>query len=416
MPYECDGGIMTLPETLYSSHSCEWIEEHHGVWYEWILGELPECDSFYYQYDVEPVCDSNGERFIQFKWRLPDASDPKKSIECSGGDPLPHDFKIPCEYVPHTHTTYRAFIGIATLISIIYVAAMGYVYKNREIPIIKRSQYELLLVLLVGAILMNGASIVYGTEPSMVSCGLRPISISISFTLIFGSLFVKSLRVYRVFMQKKAMKKVRVTSFQMVKMLSVFLTIDIVLLVVWLSTDYPSPTHTLTTIQEHVHVDMLSCKHSNFLFQALVIFWKALVLFAGLYITFLIRNVSSDFQESVWIFASAIVVLMGGIIILPLAYLVELPALVFYDFLASMLVFCTASVVALMIVPKILKSNAVAAAGDSSGDSAASSHMSIVVPSAAGNSTGKKMRSEGASTGHGNSSRGGRSTNGPSEG
>jgi gamma-aminobutyric acid type B receptor len=156
-----------------------------------------------------------------------------------------------------------------------------------------------------------------------------------------------------------------------------------------------------------------------------VIFWKALVLFAGLYITFLIRNVSSDFQESVWIFASAIVVLMGGIIILPLAYLVELPALTFYDFLASMLVFCTASVVALMIVPKILKSNAVAAAGDSSGDSNASSHMSIVVPSTA--STGKKMRSAGASTGHGNSSRGGstghgnssrggKSTNDPSEG
>jgi gamma-aminobutyric acid type B receptor len=290
---------------------------------------------------------------------------------------------------------------------------MGFVYKNREKPIIKRSQYELLLVLLLGAILMNGASIVYGGEPSMLICGLRPISISISFTLIFGSLFVKSLRVYRVFMQKKTMKKVKVTSVEMFKVLAIFLTIDVILLVVWLATDYPTPTHTLTTIQERIHVDMFTCKSSNFLFSALVIFWKALVLFAGLYITFLIRNVPSDFQESIWIFASAIVVLMGGIIILPLAYLVELEAVVFYDFLASMLVFCTATVVALMIVPKVLKSNAVASAGDSSGGSDVS--MSIVVPST--NSVGNKMRSAGGSVGHGNStSRGGKSTNDPSEG
>ncbi|KAF1315112.1 G-protein coupled receptor, partial [Globisporangium splendens] len=236
---------------------------------------------------------------------------------------------------------------------------MVFVFRNRDVPIIKRSQYELLELMLVGGVVVCIASVVYAGKPSRVLCGQRPVAISTGFTTIFIALFVTSLRVYRVFM-KSAMKSVKVSLLVMAKFILVFFSVDVVTFVVWYATDFPTPTTTIEQAHEfHGEIDRVRCESSSIIFSTLLIFWKAILLFMGIYVSFLVCNVSSDFQESMWIFTSAMVVLFGSLVIMPLAYLVEMAAAASYVFLAFTLLFCTLLVMVFMFVPKLFRLHAV---------------------------------------------------------
>ncbi|TMW65950.1 hypothetical protein Poli38472_003715 [Pythium oligandrum] len=352
-PYNCDGGG-ELPPIMYSSRSCEWLKANTFVWYGWIW-QAPGCDDSFYNYSVSE-CDARAKRTISFWWLVPDPTDSKTSIECVTNEGLPADVIVDCEYTPYEATIVTTTVVLAGIQIVVLLGMIIFVYYFRNEPIIKRSQWEFLIVMIIGGIMMSVAAVIYAGEPSRLSCGARPVVTSTGFTLIFGALVMKSLRVYRVFMSG-AMKRVVLSSSRMFKMLGMFLLVDTLIFVVWFAVDFPAPSFIDVevpqlggkTIQHHV------CNSTSFIYTALLIFWKAIVLFMGLYLSFLIRKVSADFQESIWIFSSSLVVLFGSIIVLPMAYLVELPAHIFYSFLSFALLGCTSTVMTMMLVPKIFR-------------------------------------------------------------
>lgn len=110
----------------------------------------------------------------------------------------------------------------------------------------------------------------------------------------------------------------------------------------WFLVDFPGPTSEVeaaTTFSGSV--TRYSCHSSSFIFPVLCIFWKAIITFIGLYVSFLIRHDDGDFQESIWIFSSACVVLMGSLFMISLAYLVTLPAATTYAFCSVITLVCT---------------------------------------------------------------------------
>ncbi|TMW68041.1 hypothetical protein Poli38472_007713 [Pythium oligandrum] len=234
--------------------------------------------------------------------------------------------------MPTTTTNFKVIAVLHNALMAVLVGAIIFVVINRAKPIVKRSQSEFLVLMIVGGIMICVSALLYAGQPSRFLCAARPVFISVGFTLVFGSLVVKSLRVYRVFM-KSALKRVTVTELMMLKVFGIFAGVDALILVVWFAADFPH----LTVALEHNRqlggeADHMTCKSSSFIFTAALMFWKAIVLFAGIYLSFLVRNVSADFQESIWIFASSVVVLVACLVVLPLAYFVELPASVFYVF------------------------------------------------------------------------------------
>ncbi|KAF0709178.1 hypothetical protein As57867_006046, partial [Aphanomyces stellatus] len=137
------------------------------------------------------------------------------------------------------------------------------------------------------------------------------------------------------------------------------LCVDAVILLAWMVADFPAPTTETTTATEFIgKVDHVSCHSSSFIFSALLIFWKAIITFGGVYVSFLIRDAGSDFQESVWIFASSCVVLLVALILLPLAFAVELPPATAYSFQSIVLLVGTLAVMGLMLGPKFCRLNA----------------------------------------------------------
>ncbi|ETM97281.1 hypothetical protein PPTG_20381, partial [Phytophthora nicotianae INRA-310] len=126
-------------------------------------------------------------------------------------------------------------------------------------------------------------------------------------------------------------------------------------------------------------VDRISCSSSSFIFTALLIFWKAILLMLGLYLSFLIRNVSVDFQESPWIFGSVVVVLVGCLVLMPMSYMVDMRASTYYVFLACCLLICTVLIMCLMLAPKLfrLKEAASSASSGASGTRSTVSRNSL---------------------------------------
>ncbi|ETP53649.1 hypothetical protein F442_01466 [Phytophthora nicotianae P10297] len=401
LPNNCDGGVAALPDTIATSRSCDWIEANQRTWSGWI-DKKPECDSSFYAYHVSD-CDSDAYRTVKYFWKLPYASNILLSGECSGGDILPEDVSIDCEYMPTSSPTFKALAALAAIVAVLLTAAAVVVIKQRNAPIIRRSQYEMLLLMIFGGFFTTGAAVAYAGRPTGMLCGIRPVLVCMGFTTIFGALVMKSLRVYRVFM-KSAMKRVKVTLFTILKFLAIFYVGDIIIFIGWYAADYPEPTITTEEASEfHGTVDKISCSSSSFIFTALLIFWKTILLVLGLYLSFLIRNVSVDFQESPWIFGSVVVVLVGCVLVMPMSYLVRMRAATYYVFLACTLLICTMVIMGLMLVPKLFRLKEVGTVSSGSSKSvvsvrsrhsllSAKSRSILNVNDAAGNSTAPGSR------------------------
>lgn len=360
MPYNCDGDINSTPATFFTSRSCVWLRDNYEIWIDWIQRK-PQCDASFYFYNATDCDQPGAQRLARFFWHLPDPLNASLSLECNGGVSLPANVLFECEYVPYHSTTFKATAGLAGFLAVLFVVAMIAVCCFRSAPIIKRSQYQFLVSMLLGGVLMCGTTILYAGKPTTELCRARPSFVSYSFTLIFGSLLVKSMRVYRVFLSS-SMKRVKVSSFTMFKFLVLFIVVDFMIIATWMSIDPLVARTQLETVPDldTNQVEVARCTSSSFIFTALMIFWKAIVLFVGMYLSFAIRNVSSDFQESIWIFACSLVVLVTSILVLPTAYLVTTTAIFFHLFFVVSLLLATLIVMMLMLVPKFRRLKAVA--------------------------------------------------------
>lgn len=177
-----------------TSRSCEWILQDERRWIGWIDAKST-FDTSFYKYNTTG-CDSQPKRMVQYFWLLASLATPSKSAECLGGSTLPTNVQIDCEYMPFNSPIFMGIAVIATIIASALVIAIVFVYKNCTVSIIKRSQFELLELMVFGGLFICGASVVYVGKPSNFLCASRPVLVSTGFTIIFSALVVKSLRVY----------------------------------------------------------------------------------------------------------------------------------------------------------------------------------------------------------------------------
>ncbi|ETW10209.1 hypothetical protein, variant 1 [Aphanomyces invadans] len=347
LPYVCEGGMLELPRPLFSSKSAKWLKNNFAKWNDW-LATPPPCDRSHYSYSID-ACNQESRRQVSFFWVVPGDGG---SLECVDGISLPPTTSVSCDYVP---TSSSAFQGITMLSCIIFSLLLicGIVIVVfREKAVVKRSQWPLLVLIVIGGMILCVDIILGAYQSTDMICGSLLILDSLSFSMIFVAILVKCLRVYLVF-NNKAMKKITVSLWKMLKLYSLIVTIDIGIVVVGLLVDYPNATIFTTPATEFDgDVDHVTCKSTGLVFSALSLFWKILIVGTGLYFAFLIRHADSDFQETKWIVASAVVMVVGGIVMIPLMYMTMSTALSF-TLRSLVLLFGMVLVIAFMVMPKL---------------------------------------------------------------
>ena len=110
-----------------------------------------------------------------------------------------------CSLIPPTYLTW----GNIYAIGLICLAGCGFlsvsiiilvVIKHRDRRVIKGSSRELVGIILAGIVLAFMTVPAFISKPSNIGCNISRTGFSISSSLIFGPLFIKSVRIFRVFL------------------------------------------------------------------------------------------------------------------------------------------------------------------------------------------------------------------------
>lgn len=115
---------------------------------------------------------------------------------------------IPNEYLQFSHP-FSIIISIGSvaglIVLIVAIVALAIHWKS---PVIIASSRESVILVLIGAGTSFGSSFIYLSPPSITICTLQRILLWFSFSLMYGSLLIKVIRISRIFVfQKSSLKK-----------------------------------------------------------------------------------------------------------------------------------------------------------------------------------------------------------------
>jgi len=252
---------------------------------------------------------------------------------------------------PSVVAVYVSF-GVLSAIFAVYIIISGIViYVKRRHPIVRASSPLFLGLLLIGAMVGLGALFSFYPRPSDLSCHLQIWLCAIAFTLIFGSLFLKTWRIYRLFATDSYIV-VRISNWYLVRWLLVILLCNGILCAIWSGVGDPHVElkREDDTQKEHEQCDS---DHPDVFFWLMVALNGFLVAF-GVFVSYKTRNVHSAFAESSYIGLSIYNFMIVGLFILPIVILLDDPLAI--EVLRCLGIFMAVTIpVLLMTVPKFLK-------------------------------------------------------------
>jgi hypothetical protein len=215
----------------------------------------------------------------------------------------------PKEWAPwFTKTTPRTrvltlstpvFISILSLASVYLVftfAAMTYLYYHRAHPVIRRASYLFCQLILVGACVFYVALMVGVQTESNASCLTSQFLISVAFSLFYGSLLVKTFRIYLISFSTELHAR-KQTDQTMLFYLLCFGAIDLAIVVLWALISPPVPTPEQGPEQPYTRT-MLCSSHYTPAFSAALYLWRSIAVVSGGVLSIRVRGVDDDFSES----------------------------------------------------------------------------------------------------------------------
>ncbi|KAI9098190.1 7 transmembrane sweet-taste receptor of 3 GCPR-domain-containing protein [Phlyctochytrium arcticum] len=249
---------------------------------------------------------------------------------------------------------------IALLTSAGLAAGAGtavFVLVYRKSKVVRAASPVFCLMIVAGVILALIAVFFYLDIPTPAACVLQPLLVSVAFTLSIGNLVIKTMRVNIVFnypLLARRLKWVLKDGF-LIGVSVCAVLFDLIILITWFVVDRPRPTM-LRDVNEELYWGCNSSTpgFSNKASGALIAY-NGLMLLAGIYSAYKVRNVKSAFNESQHIVPSIYIITLVSIILLPMNYAVELFTYKVRSlFVAFLLIVCSVFVLLQMFVPKIM--------------------------------------------------------------
>lgn len=264
--------------------------------------------------------------------------------------------------------SFGFFCAVEVLGIIIAVAFLVFNISYSSHRFIKMSSPRLNNVIVVGAILIYIAGILLGIDGNFASidieailrCRLSTWVACLGFTLGFGGMFLKTWRVHKIFHNRT--KKMIITDFQLFAVLGLFLSIDLLILMVWEIVDplYASKHYTgreeyrLSTDTNYKAYYIECTSNHPKIWLGVIYAYKGLMLAFGALMAWETRNVTFPaLNDSKHIGISVYNVVFPCALGMTIVNVVDYNPNVFYAVLSVLVVFCTTITLCIVFVPKI---------------------------------------------------------------
>jgi hypothetical protein len=233
-----------------------------------------------------------------------------------------------------------------SILSILIAAGTIMVYIFRDSIIIQVSQPFFLYLLLLGCGLTSTAIVALVQTESDLACVLSRWLYFVGFAIMFGTLFAKTWRVYKVLMNGMAMRRVEVSKQETLVIIAIITGVNIIVLAVW--TVYDRPHWERTLIEEDGYgyvissVGQCTSVYEGGFFMALLGLTIALMIVAE-FLCYKARNIPDKFQDG-----SAVTFAIGIILTV---YIIGIPVKVIVGEDPSTTLFIKCSIVFLVVFP-----------------------------------------------------------------
>lgn len=216
------------------------------------------------------------------------------------------------------------YLGVILAISadILILATFGETIVLRNRAIIRKASINMSFIMMVALFICTGQLYVMVDTPTPALCIMDAFFLPVAFSLYYGTLFMKTLRIYKIFNGSRTGVGLRWTDFR-VGMVSMLFPMPVLIIVIaWIVVDAPKPLQTNSPLSV---LDVFwTCRSTNPDIQTsmvyVLIIYNALILLANLVMAIRSRNIKSDYNETKAIGMSVYTVTFVSIISVPVIF------------------------------------------------------------------------------------------------
>jgi len=261
-----------------------------------------------------------------------------------------------CTYVPKVRLLppglSRASVALAGVLALTSLAAHAFIHRNRMHPLIKASSIPFLHAMAAGSLFGYGVLALQGFDPtSKALCMSNTALLTAWFSLTFGSLFAKNMRIHRLFNSNDLRIK-NISNRDLLTRVAAFSLLDVCVITVWTILDPSTPALIEDPTNELMLVWQCRSQHSLIWF-ALYALPKALALGYGSYIAWKVRSVAERWNESKYIGYCINNISLMCILVLPLQLLLSGQAEVLFVMFFITTVIAVFGTMCVLFLPKM---------------------------------------------------------------
>lgn len=193
----------------------------------------------------------------------------------------------------------KAMVAVNSLCIGIVLVLSYLVWKHSGHPIIRATTASFSGLIASGSVLMLISNFFNSMHTNDAHCAAQAWTLTLGFTLMFSSLFVKTHRIWSIFDPKAKLQVRRVVDWDLVKVVLVFVGIDILLNSIWQGV---GGMQSVLVVDDPLRPakNYFKCEYApvslGFVYTHVAI--KGMCLFVGIALTYGIRHVPSNFNDS----------------------------------------------------------------------------------------------------------------------
>jgi len=266
-----------------------------------------------------------------------------------GTDNVPLSAEL--DYIDWSDGAAIAMLVLFSLFALITLVVTVIVVVKRKTPVIFYASPLFCVLTLLGIIVGYSNVYLWTGIPTDAQCVLRPWFFAVAFVLIYGCVFAKTYRIARVFGNKR-MKPTIVTDRSLVVFVMIYSLFYLIPIIVWTAWDPLTPTlHDDNSGEDKLNIRCSSDHGLGFEIYFLVV--TGVTLFVGAVLSYMARKAKSFFGEAKYVAFCVYSLLFIGVMVVPLAYLLNDNPLAFYLIVALGAFFAISAVLVGLYVPKL---------------------------------------------------------------